>query len=117
MEKNNNSSFFLEYNLIKEVVGINFFIPNVPPKLYSISAIIVGYILIDDLTANEQNALGNWLMLTAQVLCTNAFYVQVQQERNQMKNTNMSSEDNIKILSKMADAINKTINDLKNNNL
>ena len=49
-------------------------LPNVPAKAFSLSAVIVGYLLIDDLTANEQNALGNWLMLTAQVLCTNAFY-------------------------------------------
>jgi len=57
-------------------------LPNVSAKTFSLSAIIVGYLLIDDLTANEQNALGNWLMLTAQVLSTNAFYKQVQQERN-----------------------------------
>ena len=56
-------------------------LPNVPPKLFSLSAVIVGYILIDDSTANEQNALGNWLMLVAQVLTTNAFYRAVMQER------------------------------------
>lgn len=56
-------------------------LPNVPPKLFSLSAVVVGYILIDDMTANEQNALGNWLMLVAQVLSTNAFYRQVMQER------------------------------------
>ena len=52
-------------------------IPNIPPKLFSLSAVAVGYLLIDDTTANEQNALGNWLMLVAQILCTNAFYKQV----------------------------------------
>lgn len=56
-------------------------LPNVPPKIFSLSAVIVGYILIDDSTANEQNALGNWLMLVAQVLSTNAFYRAVMQER------------------------------------
>ena len=56
-------------------------IPNINPKLFSLSAVIVGYLLIDDLTANEQNALGNWLMLTAQVISTNAFYRQVLEER------------------------------------
>lgn len=56
-------------------------IPNIPPKLFSGSAVAVGYLLIDDLTANEQNALGNWLMLVAQVLSTNAFYKQVMAER------------------------------------
>lgn len=56
-------------------------LPNVPPKLFSLSAIVVGYILIDDMTANEQNAVGNWLMLVAQVLSTNAFYKAVMKER------------------------------------
>ena len=54
---------------------------NVPPKLFSLSAVVVGYILIDDMTANEQNAVGNWLMLVAQVLSTNAFYRAVMKER------------------------------------
>ena len=56
-------------------------LPNVPPKLFSLSAVVVGYILIDDMTANEQNAIGNWLMLVAQVLSTNAFYRAVMKER------------------------------------
>ncbi|MDD6224331.1 MAG: hypothetical protein PUB18_04950 [bacterium] len=56
-------------------------LPNIPPKLFSISAVAIGYLLIDDSTANEQNALGNWLMLVAQVLSTNAFYRVLMQER------------------------------------
>lgn len=56
-------------------------LPNIPPKLFSLSAVAIGYLLIDDMTANEQNALGNWLMLIAQVLSTNAFYRAVMQER------------------------------------
>ena len=87
-------------------------IPNVSPRAFSFSAIIVGYLLIDDLTANEQNALGNWLMLTAQVLCTNAYYKQVQQERSSTA-TNVSSEDGIEMLKKMVNALNEEIENLK----
>ena len=89
-------------------------IPNVSPKAFSFSAIIVGYLLIDDLTANEQNALGNWLMLTAQVLCTNAYYKQVQQERS-TSNKNVSNEDGIEMLKKMVNALNEEIENLKHN--
>ena len=89
-------------------------IPNVSPKDFSFSAIIVGYLLIDDLTANEQNALGNWLMLTAQVLCTNAYYKQVQQERS-TSNKNVSNEDGIEMLKKMVNALNEEIENLKRN--
>lgn len=92
-------------------------IPNVSAKAFSFSAIVVGYLLIDDLTANEQNALGNWLMLTAQVLCTNAYYKQVQEERSETRKTNnhMSNEQNIKMLERMVNALNQEINNLKSN--
>lgn len=85
-------------------------LPNVPPKIFSLSAVAVGYLLIDDLTANEQNALGNWLMLTAQVLCTNAFYKQVQSERSL---GGMSTDDTIYMLKKMVEVLNKEIDDIK----
>lgn len=91
-------------------------IPDIPPKVFSFSAVVVGYLLIDDMTANEQNALGNWLMLTAQVLCTNAFYKQVQVERgNVTENTNQnySSEDTITMLEKMIQALSIEIEEIK----
>ncbi len=112
-------------------------LPNIPPKLFSLSAIVVGYILIDDMTANEQNAVGNWLMLVAQVLSTNAFYRAVMQERGlepqgstetgrNNADTFASSDpsrpfyhenpdDTIDMLEKMMNAIQKEINNLKKN--
>jgi hypothetical protein len=117
-------------------------IPNIPPKLFSGSAVVVGYLLIDDLTANEQNALGNWLMLVAQVLSTNAFYKQVMAERglyfgsprsNNMQNNSQSNkssnssknggnnnncnineeEVSIVMLEKMIRVLQKEVDDLK----
>lgn len=107
-------------------------LPNVPPKLFSLSAVVVGYILIDDMTANEQNALGNWLMLVAQVLSTNAFYRVVMQERgreavgstetgrnNADTFSSMSSDDDpretLLMLEKMMKAIEKEMNNIKDN--
>ena len=81
-------------------------VPDIPPKAWSFSAIVVGYLLIDDLTANEQNALGNWLMLTAQVLCTNAFYKQVQSERNNTASNEPTLEETVSILERMVKALN-----------
>lgn len=89
-------------------------IPNIPPKAFSLSAVIVGYLLIDDLTANEQNALGNWLMLVAQVLCTNAFYKQVQTERGlNTSNKHPSSQETIVMMQKMIQAMQQEIEKLK----
>ena len=114
-------------------------IPNIPPKLFSLSAVVVGYILIDDMTANEQNAVGNWLMLVAQVLSTNAFYRAVMQERGlepkdstetgrnnantfagSGQNTSNSSnrnetEETLAMLEKMVKAMQTEINQIKNN--
>lgn len=90
-------------------------IPNIPPKLFSLSAVAVGYLLIDDMTANEQNAVGNWLMLVAQVVSTNAFYKQVMQERK-LGSTNTHSyneNDTIVMMQKMMDALKKEIDELK----
>lgn len=118
-------------------------LPNIPPKLFSLSAVAIGYILIDDTTANEQNALGNWLMLIAQVLSTNAFYRAVMQERgleprestetgrnnaytfdnnnSYFKNKNNSNTDfqnecneTITMLKKMIKALEKEVNEIKN---
>lgn len=94
-------------------------IPNVPPKLFTLSAVAIGYILIDDTTANEQNALGNWLMLVAQILCTNAYYKQVQTERgldnNSTNNQKYSNENEhtVQMLKKMVNALNKEIEEIK----
>ncbi len=92
-------------------------IPDTNPKLFSLSAVVVGYLLIDDLTANEQNALGNWLMLVGQLVSTNAYYAAVVAERknnnlNNKKN-NMSDGDTIKMLEKMLRVLEREVNELK----
>ena len=85
-------------------------IPDISPKLFSFSAVAVGYLLIDDMSADEQNALGNWLMLAAQVLCTNAYYKQLSDSR---KLNDLSDDDTINMLRKMRDAIDKELVNLK----
>ena len=90
-------------------------IPNTSPKLFSLSAVVVGYLLIDDMTANEQNALGNWLMLVGQLISTNAYYAAVASERNSSNNdnSNMSNQDTLKMLEKMLKALNEEVNNIK----
>lgn len=89
-------------------------IPDVSPKTFTFSAVVIGYLLIDDLTATEQNALGNWLMLVAQILCTNAYYKQVQTERAREANQNgPSTEETIYMIEKMMYAMQKEIEELK----
>lgn len=62
------------------------------PRIYTLSSLIIGYLLIDDLTANEQNALGNWLMTIGQILEANAAVQQVIEERFKGNTYNINSE-------------------------
>jgi len=84
---------------------------NISPTAYTLSAAIVGFLLIDDTTANEQNALGNWLMLVAQVLCTNAYFLQLKNQNNE--NSQPTNEETIVMMQKMINALTKEVNDLK----
>ena len=79
-------------------------IPNVSSNTFTMSAIVVGLLLLDDTTPNEQDALGNWLMLVAQILCTDAYYKQVLEDRNKT--------DEKELLVKMRNALDKGIGNL-----
>ena len=54
-------------------------------------------------------------MLVAQILCTNAFYKQVMQERG-LNNTKNDSEQTIVMMQKMMDALQKEIDEIKKGN-
>ena len=83
------------------------FSKNISPKISSLSAVAVGYLLLDDLSASEQNALGNWLMLVAQVLSTNAYFKQLQSEYQNEKSNNYKMASEVDILKRMKDALEK----------
>lgn len=72
-------------------------VPNINSNIYTLSAIVIGYILLDDATPAEQNSLGNWFMLIGQVLCTYSSQQQVLNNRNGNSNSsnNHIINDNI----------------------
>ncbi|NLC93134.1 MAG: hypothetical protein GX677_06715 [Treponema sp.] len=101
-------------------------IPNIQAKPYTLSAFIIGYILLDDSTPAEQNSLGNWFMLIGQVLCTNSAQQQVINNRTGKSNSsnnhiindnNLNNEDEydeqINMLKKIIDAMSVEIENLK----
>jgi hypothetical protein len=51
---------------------MHFILSNVSSKNYIITAYIIATILIEDLSVNEQNSLGNFLELIGQIILTNA---------------------------------------------
>ena len=66
---------------------------NINPKYSTIFAFIIGYILIDDLDINEQNMLGEWIMLIAQTIVTNANSQNIIESRIKGNNININSKE------------------------
>lgn len=66
---------------------------NTNPKLSTTLAFIIGLILIDDLTADEQDMVGSWLMLIAQTLVTNANSQMLIEERILNNQININSKE------------------------
>ena len=60
---------------------------QVDANSFTISAFIIGYLLIDDLSPAEQNSVGNWFMMVGQVLCTNSAQQQVINNQNNTSNS------------------------------
>lgn len=87
-------------------------VPNVSPKSFTLSAFIVGFVLIDEMSAYEQNALGSWFMLVGQTLCTNSSHHLVQNERNGKMPSSQTEESDINMLKKASNIMNNEINRL-----
>ena len=68
------------------------FPPNLNPTSYNLLAVAVAILLVGDLNANEQNSLGNWLLLVGQYLATNAAQQQLIESRIENNNININSK-------------------------
>lgn len=67
------------------------FPPNIDPRISTLSAVIIGFALIDHFTASEQNALGNWFITIGQILENNSAFQQVIESRIQGSTININS--------------------------
>ncbi len=91
-------------------------------KLITITAFLIGYVLIDRLNSNEQNALGNFFMLIGQTLCTSGsenfrrdwknISNLTNQDTDQNSQRDLSREDFIRVLKNARDVFNDEINKL-----
>ena len=60
---------------------MNNFLPNFDPKIYNLSAVLIGFSLIGNFSAAEQNAIGNWFMTVGQILENNSAWQQMIENR------------------------------------
>lgn len=75
---------------------------DLPPKTLAIIGFLIGLTLIDDLNANQQNSLGNFLQLIGQTLEVSA--------AQQQSISSNNSESRISQLEKELEALKKNIN-------
>lgn len=68
------------------------FPPSMDPHLFSLIAVAVGYASVGDYNANEQNSIGNWLILVGQYILTHAAQQQLIEARLENNNLNINSK-------------------------
>ena len=66
------------------------FPPNINPQIFSLSATLVGALLVEDYSVAEQSAIGNWLMLVSQYIITHAAEQNLIETRLDNKNININ---------------------------
>ncbi|HAB67473.1 MAG TPA: hypothetical protein DCE23_08915 [Firmicutes bacterium] len=69
------------------------FPPNIDPKISTLTAVIIGFALIGNLTAGEQNAIGNWFITIGQIMENNSAFQQVIEARVKGNNININSAE------------------------
>ncbi len=82
---------------------------NFDDKSLTTLAFVIGLTLIDNLSSTEQNAVGNWIMLIAQTLCTNGSYTFNKEWKSHIEDDNGITKDTLR---KTSDIINREINKL-----
>lgn len=82
------------------------FPPNIDPHTFSIIAVVVGYASVGSYTVNEQNSIGNWLILVGQYMLTHAAQQQLIEGRKAQNKQN-DIELIIDALNKMKDELEK----------
>lgn len=83
---------------------------NISPETFLGSAIIIGYFLSKEVPINEQDAIGNWLMLVGQFVTTNVSYTSLLEEQVQEKKKDIEIEAIKEVLEKMKKELDKIKN-------
>ncbi len=70
----------------------NNFPPNTDPHTFTLIAVAVGYACVGDFDINEQNSIGNWLIMVGQYVLTHAAQQQLIESRLENNNININSK-------------------------
>lgn len=88
-------------------------LPNMHPLTFTTSAVIVSYLLIDDLSMEEQAALGSWFNVVGDILSSSSSWLAVLQSRNVIPSNDDINNDNdeIEMLKKSIEKIQKILDE------
>lgn len=88
-------------------------LPNMHPLTFTTSAVIVSYLLIDDLSMEEQAALGSWFNVVGDILSSSSSWLAVLQSRNVIPSNDEINNDNdeIEMLKKSIEKIQKILDE------
>lgn len=62
---------------------------DLPPKTLVLLGVLFAYMMIDELSIQEQNSLGNWLQVIGQILESNSAQASLQQSLLNQKKSQM----------------------------
>lgn len=83
------------------------------PLTFTTSAVIVSYLLIDDLSIEEQGALGSWFTVVGDILSASSAWCSVLDARNEQVSNDVDDNSNreIELLKKSIEKIQKILDD------
>ena len=84
------------------------YIPDIDPFSFTGTAVILGYLLTNDFTIDEQAALGAWFNVVGDILASNAAWADVLESRQQD-----SKENDLEVLNEAIDKLKESIEELK----
>ena len=79
------------------------YIPDIDPFSFTGTAVILGYLLTNDFTIDEQAALGAWFNVVGDILASNAAWADVLESRQNNK------ENDLEVLNEAIDKLKESI--------
>ena len=86
-------------------------IQNIDPKKLSTIAFLIGIMITDNLSSTEQGAVGNFIILIGQTICTNSSFYFNNDWQNNINSGNINGISK-EILKKTSNIINEELNKL-----
>ena len=83
------------------------YIPDIDPFSFTGTAVILGYLLTNDFTIDEQAALGAWFNVVGDILASNAAWADVLESRQNNK------ENDLEVLNEAIDKLKESMEELK----